>query len=275
MRSDPSAPRPAGRWTDVHGVRREAFLTRLTDALRADGRFVALWLFGSLGRGDGDALSDVDATAVVEDGAAAVLCARPWPSAGHTTPERLALLRRCGEVVLTHDVHANAPEGGTQTNAVYAHGVSLDLNLVPLARASRPAETRVLFERRPVPVAPPAAAETLEQRRHQIGQTVALFWIMTLVTAKYRLRGWNVSAQSTLTQLRGQVASVRRLLAGDPPRFRRLAPDVPLATSPESQAAALRALADEMEALLPAARLLGADVPDGARAQLEWWLDGA
>jgi hypothetical protein len=274
MSSEPSGPRPAARWAAVHGARRAAFLARLTDALRADGRIVALWLFGSLGRGDGDALSDVDATAAVEDGAAAVLCARPWRSAGHTTPERLALLRRCGEVVLTHDVHANAPEGGTQTNAVYADGVSLDLNLVPLARARRPAETRLLFERRPVPAVPPAA-ETLAQRRHQIGQTVALFWIMTLVTAKYRLRGWDVSAQSTLTQLRGQVASVRRLIAGEAPRFRRLAPDVPLAATPEAQAAALRALADEMEALLPAARRLGADVPESARTQLGWWLDGA
>jgi hypothetical protein len=269
---DPQAPGP---WAAVHAARREALLTRLTDALRADERIVALWLGGSLGRGDSDALSDVDATAAVADPVAAVLCARPWPAAGRTTPDRLALLERCGPVVLAHDVHANAPPGGTQTNAVYADGVCLDLNLVPLSLARLPADARPLFERRPLPEAPPETAEPLAERRQRIGQLVALFWIMTLVTAKYRLRGWDVSVQSTLSQLRGQLATLRRLLAGEAPRFQRLDPYLPLAATAAQQAAALRALADELESLLPAARLLGADVPRDARAQLELWLDKA
>ena len=44
----------AAAWAQTHATLRDALLTHLESALRADHRFVAAWLFGSLGRG-GDA----------------------------------------------------------------------------------------------------------------------------------------------------------------------------------------------------------------------------
>lgn len=49
-------------------VDRDTLLSRLTGLLRADERVRALWLSGSLGRGTGDAYSDLDLLAVVADG---------------------------------------------------------------------------------------------------------------------------------------------------------------------------------------------------------------
>ncbi len=77
-------------------ARREALLDRLVDVAKADGRIAAVWLQGSLARGDHDAYSDVDAYLAVADGAfdalwnerAALLAqiARPFAWSDATTP---------------------------------------------------------------------------------------------------------------------------------------------------------------------------------------------
>lgn len=263
----------ATEWGATHEALRAALLERVVAVLRADARFVAAWLIGSFGRGEEDAYSDLDIVAVVDTPHVEVLCARPWPSAGRTTPERMALIRCWGTPVVVHDAHVNAPEGGTHTNVLYESGVELDLNLVPLERAQRPALARLLFDRAGVPPAPPAAPQTLDERRERIGQLSALFWIMAAITAKYHRRGWDVSVHSMLDALHGQVATVRRLIAGEAPRFHRVAPGIPLATTPGAQAAALRAVCDQMAALSPAAQRLGAEIPVAPRALVEQWLD--
>jgi predicted nucleotidyltransferase len=50
-------------------LRREALVDRLVEVAKADRRIVAVWLQGSLARGDYDAYSDVDAYFAVEDAA--------------------------------------------------------------------------------------------------------------------------------------------------------------------------------------------------------------
>jgi hypothetical protein len=47
--------------------------------------------------------------------------------------------------------------------------------------------------------------ELLEERREVAAQRVALFWIMALGSAKFRLRGWDVAVHAMLTDLRAQV----------------------------------------------------------------------
>lgn len=259
-------------WGVTHEALRAALLARVVALLRADARFVAAWLIGSFGRGEEDAYSDLDLVVVVDTPHAEVLCARPWPSAGRTTPERMTLIQSWGTPVVVHDAHVNAPEGGTHTNVLYETGLELDLNLVPLERAQRPALARLLFDHGGVPMAPPVSPETLAKRRERIGQLSALFWIMAAITAKYHRRGWDVSVHSMLDALHGQVATVRRLIADEAPRFRRVAPGIPLATTPDAQAAAIRAVCDQMEALRPGARRLGADIPVAPRAMVERWL---
>ncbi len=270
----PASPRAAPSLETVHVRHRATLLRRLTAMIEADERFVAAWLTGSFGRGEADAYSDVDCTVVVAAAHAAALCARPWRSAGHTTPERLALLSALGAsaVVLAHDAHVNAPAGGTHTNVLYADGTRLDLVLVPVDGAVRPHQSRLLFQRVPVPNEPPAAAESLEERQRAAGQTLALFWIMAVGAAKYRRRGWDVAVQSMLIALREHVERIRRLVAGAPPRFERIAPKMTLSATPAAQADALRALCDEMEHLMPEVRRLGGPVPLAPRTQVERWL---
>jgi hypothetical protein len=259
-------------WAKTHAALRAELLDRIVETLRADERFVAAWLIGSFGRGEEDAYSDLDLVAVVNAPFVEMLCARPWRGAGRTTPERLKLIEQFGTPVVVHEAHVNAPEGGSHTNVLYETSARLDLNLVPFDRTRRPAASRLLFENVAIPVEPPPEAETLEQRRAMAEQQVALFWIMAEGAAKYRLRGWDVAVQAMLTALREHVERVRRLTAGDPPRFRRYAPAMTLAATPEAQADAVRALCDEMETLLPAVRQLGGEVPSGARVQVEQWL---
>jgi predicted nucleotidyltransferase len=262
-------------WGRTHAALRGALLRRTAATLEADERFVAAWLAGSFGRGAADDLSDLDLTAVVAPAAAGALCARPWRSAGRTTPERRSLIEQLGRPVVpvvVHDAHVNAPSEGTHTNVAFDDGTHLDLTLVPGDGALRPPETRLLFQRVPVPLQPAPPPETLLERRERVAQRMALFWIMAMSTAKYRRRGWDSSVQATLVALREHLETVRRLLAGESPRFRRYAPSVPLAATPEAQGAAVRALCDEMEALLPALTGLGIDLPPAPRAQIERWL---
>ena len=259
-------------WPVTHSAQRDALLDHIVALLRADERFVAAWLTGSFGRGEEDAYSDLDFNAVVAAPHDQVLCTRPWQNAGRTTPERLALLRRFGTPVVVHEAHRNAPEGGTHTNVLFENGLVVDLNLIPLDRAQRPALSRLLFDHAGVPPAPPPPLETLEERRERVGQEIAIFWIMATITAKYRLRGWDVSVHSMLDALHGQVATVRRLIDGEPPRFRRHALDIPLATTAETQAVAIRAVCAQMESLAPGVTRLGVIVPDNPRALVEYWL---
>jgi hypothetical protein len=101
---------------------------------------------------------------------------------------------------------------------------------------------------------------------------MALFWIMSLGTAKARVRGFDTPVHELLIALRGQVETVKRLVAGNSPRFRREGRLVPLAATLEAQADAVRRLGDEMEALIPAVRALGIEPPIPPRALIERWL---
>lgn len=183
------------------------------------------------------------------------------------------MIRRLGAPLIVHDAHVNAPEGGTHTNILFEDATQLDLNLVPLDCAQRPADARVLFKHAPVPVAPTLGAEPLDQRQERAGHIAALFWIMVLTTAKYRRRGWDVNVHMMLNALRGHVEEIRRLIAGEPARFRRDAPSIALATTPAAQAAAIRALCDEMAALIPDLVRFGVAVSQTPWAAIERWLD--
>ncbi len=259
-------------WAIVHPALRTALLERIVTVLSSDQRFVALWLTGSVGRGEQDAYSDLDCTAVVS-AHAEVLCARPWLKAGHTTPERLALLQCFGTPVLVHEMHTNAPEGGTHMNVHYEDGIGLDLNLVPLTHARRPQETRMLFASVEIPMLPPPVPAPPEQRLEDALELVTLFWIMAMAAAKYRLRGWDVAVQGMLAALRQQVDSVRRLLAGDSPRFQRYATTMPLATTPAAQVATLQALCEDMEILMAELRARLPEAPPAPHEQIARWLD--
>src|SRR5512140_2802712 len=94
---------------------RDALCKRIETVLKADDRFVAAWLIGSLGRHSGDELSDIDLFVAVNEQIFATFCSQPWITAGRTTEERFALFAQFGEPVIIHENHRNAPDGGTFT----------------------------------------------------------------------------------------------------------------------------------------------------------------
>lgn len=84
-------------WMARHSLERDRMLAVATGVLVGDERFVAAWLSGSFGRGDDDALSDVDLTAVVAEVHADRLCHRSRQVGAGTTPERVAIPRSIGD----------------------------------------------------------------------------------------------------------------------------------------------------------------------------------
>jgi hypothetical protein len=99
----------------------------------------ASWLFGSLGRGDGDALSDFDLWVVVDDDRIEDIAAQPRLfSAQFDNP------------VLFLDAPQNAPEGGDCLMTCYDAPTAphiVDCYWQPYSRAFVPGQVRLLFDR--------------------------------------------------------------------------------------------------------------------------------
>src|SRR3954462_10102174 len=118
---------------------RDALLARTVSMLHADPRVVAAWLTGSLGRGDGDDLSDFDVWIIVRDDAMAAVAA-----------ERQAIIARIGTPVLIQEAPHNAPPGGAFLLVWYegAAGVQeADWVWQPQSGARVPPNVRLLFDR--------------------------------------------------------------------------------------------------------------------------------
>jgi predicted nucleotidyltransferase len=175
---------------------------------------VAAWLGGSFGRGEQDAWSDLDLYVVVTDASSVSLCATSYQSGVHTTNERLALFKRFGEPAVIYEDHANAPEGGTFTCILYETvALNVDWILIPRAKARRPQQSLLLFDKVGVPLEPPLFPESLEQRMEEASVQVAFFWTMVPITIKYIIR-YDV----VFFDLHLPVREVERLVAGEPPQ---------------------------------------------------------
>lgn len=238
---------------------RDALVERLRVELGADRRFAAAWLYGSLGRGDGDDLSDIDLALVVEDDAAAALCARPWEMGGQTTPERLRLFCQFGEPILIHENHQNAKAGGSFSFVRYREaGVMVDWSLRPREDAARAADTLLLFDKIGIPLLPEQGGGPPARDEFKIAERAAFFWMMAGITAKYLLRGDTAFVLPWLVKLVDIVEEVEWLDQFEPASGSIPAPG-------ESQARTLRGLCARAAACAP--------VDAAVRAQIEGWID--
>src|SRR6185503_17460922 len=89
---------------------RESLLTRISETLSEDERFIAGWLTGSLSRNEADAFSDIDLRLVVSDKYSNSLCTRLEQVSAQTSPERYALFSQFGNPALIHENNNNALE---------------------------------------------------------------------------------------------------------------------------------------------------------------------
>jgi hypothetical protein len=252
-----------------YAERREQLVTQIADRCAADPRFVAGWLIGSLGREDGDAVSDIDLCLVVADAESADLCeSMPSIRAGASLA-RLALIRRFGDPAVIHENHQNAPAGGAFVAVLYAESaLVVDWTLIPASTAQRPPATKLLFDKIGIPDQPPTPSESEEVRAHKAAEQVAFFWMMAAVTAKYMIRRETVAVQWMLDMLYRTVAEIERLVHGDGWQFETQGSLAELQITPAAQMTAVRTLSDRVLALSPAVTALGGEIPAEPQATL-------
>lgn len=171
---------------------RSELLDRIVAGLRDDRHVRAVWLSGSVSRGDDDALSDLDLSVVVSD-----------ESIGEFVASRKAHAAKPAPPALLMDNLANAPVGGAFLLALYAGEAGpqqVDWSWQPESGAGIPDDGKVLFNvaglplipgddwRRQVhrPPGPPleASASIGDQLTHKI----EFFWAMSVIVAKYIAR---------------------------------------------------------------------------------------
>ncbi|HYP39701.1 MAG TPA: nucleotidyltransferase domain-containing protein [Chloroflexia bacterium] len=236
-------------------IRREeraALLQRAIEVLTDDARVVAAWLFGSLGRGDADDLSDIDLWVVVSDEHIDAIRAT-----------RREYARSLGEPILIDEAPQNAPPGGAYLLALYG-GVAgphqVDWYWQPQSSARVPQDTRVLFDRAGIQSAEPPLAMTTEARAEAATGKCAFFWVMANITAKKiaRREAWEVLRMLDMLKYTSDevhwLAGVRDERPTHKSGFTALPP-----VQPSEQLALLRELAEEMEALSPELANLGRD----------------
>lgn len=244
----------------VYVAARDGLLRALVTSLRSDDRIIAAWLGGSFGHDQEDALSDLDVQVVVSDAAGALLCVRPWQRAARTTEARLALFSCCAEPAIIFENNGNAPVSGTSTCVIYTCAIVVDWLLLPYTGASRPPDSRLLFDKAGIPLAESPVLAPREKRVERASERVAYFWMMAAITAKYIVRGDVVYAHHLLVALNDCVREVRELVTGTPPGYRRgslIGAEAGL-DDPES---AVRELCRRMLALASEVVALGGVVP--------------
>jgi predicted nucleotidyltransferase len=236
----------------AHAAERGQLVARASELLMADPQVSAAWLFGSLGRGDEDELSDIDLFVIVRDADHPAFVA-----------ERYALMAHLGEPLLILEAPQNWPPGGVYNMALYAATegpLQVDWYWVRQSVGAIPSETRLLFDRAnlprlttptqfdyaPVPDRPPEEIAT---------QDVNLFWVMLLIAAKYLARLPNEQVIPPPVDALRRTAEFAGVARDGLPTIE------PTPTDPLARLAALRTLAQQMEEMMPAVIAHGGRVP--------------
>ncbi len=249
-----------------HADARDKLVDTIHDVLSADARFVAAWLAGSLGRGDGDAWSDVDLWLAVADSACPALCNRPDGFAATLSPGRGELVARFGDVAVEGENAVNAGPDGVAMNIVYRDPVVVvDWYLVPATSARRPTDTRLLFDHSGIPIAE-ATRVPAHDRARLAAVEVAMFWYFTQTTVKAIRRGDVVQAQLLFQHMRACAWRAERLVNGLPAGHYRERGQG-LARSPSEQIELLRQACSHMLTVMPRVEAIGGAVP---RDPMSW-----
>ncbi len=252
---------------------REELFEKLLAFLAQDERFVSAWLTGSLGRGEGDELSDFDLRIVVADAYAEDLCGcSPHAVASVTNAARLALYEQFGRPLILREDASFGPTGGCYNHVIYREtAMTVDWVLLPQRVARLPLhDCRLLFDKIGLPEEPPPVPESLEERVQRASRDVSLFWMMTAISIKYLLRGDVVQWDRFMFNNVQLLQDVKRRIAGEVWRYQRV--DFPLVTTRTEQFAQIRRLCSEMLEEMPKLAALGGQVPNDPMSVIELWL---
>ncbi|HWV25492.1 MAG TPA: nucleotidyltransferase domain-containing protein [Thermomicrobiales bacterium] len=151
----------------------------------------AAWLAGSRGRGTDDDLSDIDIWVAAEDDAI-----------GRINADPLAFVHQIAPTLMHIQAPSIAPPGGSFLLTWVAVGSGfeqVDWYWVPVSAASRPSQTRLLFERRSVPIIDPLQSNRLDDVAlvREIDGTIDDVLLMIANAWKHALRDapWRMVAQ--------------------------------------------------------------------------------
>jgi predicted nucleotidyltransferase len=247
---------------------RNDILSRIVRALEQDGRVVAAWLTGSIGRGEDDAWSDLDLHVAIEDAHL-----DPWWEA------REALYRAIAPpVFLQREIPSNAQEGGHFQLVYFPGPVEVDWNVGPVSLATMPGTSKVLFARRDIPVAQPLPMSAGD-RRERLQHATDFFWAMTPIAVKYCGRGATTEAVDQIdllvrafTEAWWVVHGLANLSSKNPRLEPGLAARLPVQGStidPSTSLAQIGALMGQMTDLKPALEAAGARWPEALVSQVE------
>ncbi len=233
---------------------REGMLQRIVQQLADDERVVAAWLYGSLGRNDGDALSDIDVRIVVAD-----------PFSEAMNADRQAYAARVGPLLLAQEAPHNAPPGGAFLLVMYPGSVGpihVDWTWQPQSHAIIPRDVRVLFDRVGLPVATPVTRPSGQSLADSLTEHSVFFWMMVQVAAKKIARQQSWAAIVVLNYAQEALQHVKWLLnLTDSPALLENQCVDPVPASPTDQMVLVRALANEMDALTAHIARAGGLVP--------------
>ncbi|GAB3425457.1 hypothetical protein GCM10027569_62760 [Flindersiella endophytica] len=224
----------------------------------------AAWLEGSCGRGEPDALSDLDLAVVVADGELAAVADRRW-------------VARLAEPLLLLEAPQNAPPGGAFLTSFFsgeAGPQQVDWLWLPRSTARRPRESLLLFDRAGVEFDAEAGEDgqpgaVPERTAYEVAvHAVPWFWATLLWNAKHAARHPGDDRLPMLSQTAGAVHDVERFL--DPGTVQP-APE-PVIERPADRLPVLADLADRMERLMARAPALTEGVSSAVPAQFRRYL---
>jgi predicted nucleotidyltransferase len=160
-------------------ARRDELLTR-TATTFAGERAAAIHLFGSLARGDGDDLSDIDLWITVPD-----------DKIEHLIERRFEVFNGIAEVVISHEAPRNRPPGGSYSLVIHRVGevlIQTDYYLAPDSTSVILPEARHLYGDDSLPRGPWILDSTAEVVR-DIYERVDFLICMSFIGIKKSLRG--------------------------------------------------------------------------------------
>jgi predicted nucleotidyltransferase len=267
-------------WLAQRQAQHAALRRALEQLAIQDDRLVAAWWFGSLGRGNADALSDFDLWLVVDDAYLDVIVAK-----------RCRYVEQLGAPVLLLEIWNNAPDPGAylMANYVIEGGLyQVDWYWQSAAQARLPDDARLIFDRHGLEPSPDLVTTDLvrwprteprpeslqgEARLNLLAQRTIFAWSMLPIIAKKSVRG-QADAVAHLVKMLIDNAQLRAgligvTLAGLP----ETEGEVLLTAEPLAQLGAVRQLTDIENTLWPALAAAGVVLPVDAPTPVMAHLD--
>jgi hypothetical protein len=116
-----------------------------------------------------------------------------------------------------HKHHANAPRGGTFTAVIYKTDLAVDWTFISESIATRNEQTKLLFERLPIPISVRSVEINELERISRLEERYLFFWLLTVPAARVWRRQEGIKFLSVLEMMYAAVSDIEHLLAGDLP----------------------------------------------------------